>query len=123
MSYTNDQWRSAITKLLSLTSKNEVRWTLTALFEGDAWTIVDRSLMAQIDDKAYVISQTRTKYFFDEEQYSWSGGFNFSIFIDTGFNGYEKIATAPQLSSLSGLFEAAENNLAFNRNALGGLLG
>jgi hypothetical protein len=122
MSYTNDQWRSAITKLLTMTSKNEIRWQRSELYEGDAWTVVDSSLAAEVGDKAYVISQTRTKHFFDEEQYAWIGGFVFSIFVNTGFHGYQKIATAPELSSLNGLFEAAENNMAFNRKALDDLL-
>lgn len=122
MSYTNDQWRSAITKLLTMTSKNEIRWEPSDLYEGDAWTVVDRSFAAEFGDKAYVISQIRTKYFLDEEQYTWSAGFIFSIFLNTGFHGYQKIATAPELSSLSGLFEAAESNMAFNRKALDDLL-
>jgi hypothetical protein len=123
MSYSNDQWRSAITNLLKMTSMNELTWELTHLETGDAWTTVDRSLMTQIDDKIYVISQTRTKYYHDEDEYSWRGGFIFSIFEKEGSDKYEKIATAPELSSLSSLFEAAENNMAFNRNALKGLLG
>jgi hypothetical protein len=122
MSYTNDQWRSAITKLLTLTSKNDLKWELTRIEEGDAWTTIDRSLKAEITGKAYVVSQTRTKYFHDEDDYTWRGGFLFSIYDKDKFDQYEKIATAPEISSISGLFEAAENNMAFNRNALGGLL-
>lgn len=123
MSYTSEQWRSAITNLLKMTSMNQIRWAPTQLETGDAWTTIDRSLMSETDDKAYVISQTRSKHFIDEEEYVWQGGFAFSIYEKTGYFDYQKIATAPTLSSLGSLFEAAENNLAFNRNALGGLLG
>jgi hypothetical protein len=122
MSYSNEQWRIAIINLLKKTSSNAIQWEPSHLFEGDAWTVVDASLMTVFDGKAYVISQTRTKYYYDEDQYSWSGGFIFSIYEDVGFDSYRKIATAPQLSSLSALFEAAESNMAFNKNALDGLL-
>lgn len=122
MSYTNEQWRNAITKLLTMTSNNEIRWEPSDLYKGDSWILVDSSLMAELGDKAYVISQTRTKHFLDEEQYAWSGGFVFSIYVNSGFQVYQKIATSPVLSSLSGLFEAAENNMAFNRKALDDLL-
>lgn len=123
MSYTNEQWRSAITNLLKMTSMNQIRWETTNLESGDAWTTIDRSLKSEVDDKAYVVSQTRTKYYYDEDEYSWRGGFIFSVFEKTGYNEYEKIATAPDISAIGNLFEAAENNMAFNRNALGGLLG
>lgn len=122
MSYTTEQWRFAITNLLKMTSANQIRWELTQIEDGDAWTNIDRSLMAQIDNKAYVISKTRTKYYFDENEYTWNGSFIFSVFEYIGNNTYEKIATAPEISALAGLFDAAENNMAFNRNALGGLL-
>jgi hypothetical protein len=122
MSYTSDNWRAAITKLLKMTSKNELRWERSQLYEGDVWTSVDGSFMAEIDNKAYVISKTRTKDYVDEDEFYWSGSYDFSIFENTLFEGHQKIATAPQLSSLSGLYEAAESNMAFNRNALGGLL-
>lgn len=123
MSYTNEQWRSAITNLLKMTSKNEVLWEPSRIENGDPWTNIDRSFMSKMDKKAYVISQTRTKSFHDEDEYSWLGGFQFSIYEKVGYDDYLKIATAPELSSLGSLFEAAANNMAFNRDALGGLLG
>lgn len=123
MSYTNDQWRLAVTNLLKKTSKNELRWELSQFNDVDAWTTVDRSLQASLDDKLYVVHQVRTKHYLDEDVFSWQGGFAFSIYEEVGPNQYEKIATAPELSSLVSLFEAAENNMAFNRDALDGLLG
>lgn len=123
MSYTNDNWRLAITRLLEMTSRNEIKWEPSDLYHGDAWTTVDSSLSAKHDGKAYVISKTRSRYFLDENEFVWQGGFNFSIFATRGFETYEQIATAPALNSLGALYDAAENNLAFNRNALGGLLG
>lgn len=123
MSYTAENWRSAITKLLQMTSGNQIKWEVGNLFIGDSWTHVDQSLMAKSNNKIYVISKTRSKYFLDEEEFVWEGGFNFSIFESDGYGEYKKIATSPSLNSLSDLYDAAENNLAFNRNALGDLLG
>jgi len=121
MSYSNEQWRKAITNLLTKTSKNEIKWEPTDLYVGDVWTVIDNSFAAEIGDKAYVVSQTRTKHFLDEEEFTWSPMYVLSIFSKS-FSGYQKIATAPALSSLRGLYEAAEDNLAFNRNALDDLL-
>ncbi|MBJ7378117.1 hypothetical protein [Sphingobium sp.] len=123
MSYSNDQWRSAITNLLKMTSKNEIQWESTQIEIGDAWITVDRSLKAEIKNRIYVISQIRTRYYHDEEEFSWRGGFIFSIFEQKGYGDFEKIAAAPEMNSLGSLFEAAEGNMAFNRNALGGLIG
>lgn len=123
MSYTNDQWRSAITKLLKMTSNNKIRWETTTLESGDAWTTVDRSFKSSIEDKIYVVSQIRTKYYHDEDTFSWQGGFSFSIYERIGFDEYEKIATAPSMSAVASLFQAAESNMSFNRDALSGLLG
>lgn len=122
MSYTNDQWRAAVTKLLTMTSKNDISWDRTKIYDGDAWTVVDGALSTQIGDKLYIIAQTRTKYYFDEDAFNWNLGYDFLIYQDKGFDEYERIAKAPELSSLSGLYEAAENSLAFSRNALGGLI-
>lgn len=123
MSYTNQSWRMAITKLLEMTSKNEIKWEISDLYGGDAWTTVDGSFSASQADKVYVISKTRSRYYIDENEFVWQGGYNFSIFENKGFHGYEHIATAPSMNSLNALYDAAEGNLAFNRNALGGLLG
>ena len=122
MSYTNESWRLAITRLLEMTSRNEIKWEPTNLYEGDAWTSVDRSLCAFREDKAYVVSKTRSRHYLDETEFVWQGGFNFSVFQKKGFQTFEHIATAPPLSSTSALYDAAESNLAFNRDALGDLL-
>lgn len=122
MTYTNEAWRLAITKLLEMTSRNEIKWESSRLYEGDAWTSVDSSFQASQDNKAYVISKTRSRYYLDETEFVWQGGFNFSIFEDDGFKNFEHIATAPAINSLNALYDAAEGNSAFNRNALGGLL-
>jgi hypothetical protein len=122
MSYTSEQWRVAITRLLALTAKNELKWEPSSLYQGDAWTLVDSSFQAENNGKAYVVSKTRSRHYLDESEFVWEGGFNLSIYQDQVFSGFQHIATAPSLSSLSDLYDAAESNLAFNRNALGDLL-
>lgn len=122
MSYTIENWRKAITKLLELTSTNEIRWEPSDLYPGDAWITVDASLGTKYKDKTYVVSQTRSRHYLDETDFVWQGGFNLSIYEKDGLHGYNQIATSPSITSLVALFEAAEGNLAFNRNALGDLL-
>ncbi|WP_147335594.1 hypothetical protein [Pseudotabrizicola alkalilacus] len=121
MSYTSDQWRSAVFKLLKLTSKQEINWSPSTIFQGDAWTLVDRSFQATFQDKTYVVSATRTKYFIDEEEWIWSGGFDLSIFEKVS-GSYERITSSPEISLVSNLFSAAEASYAFKRGALSGLI-
>lgn len=122
MSYSNDQWRNAVTMLLKLTSKNEIQWEHSDLYKGDAWNYVDESYKAEFREKAYVVSQTKSRYYLDEEEFVWNSGFHLAVYEIKPFEKYEKIATAPEISSLSALFDAAEKSMAFNRNALGDLL-
>lgn len=122
MSYTSESWRKAITRLLELTSKNEVSWDLSDLYKGDSWTIVDISYMTKMKDKTYVISKTRSRHFLDETEYVWSLGFAFSVFEYRGLQGPVQIAVAPEMVSANALFAAAEANVAFNSDALGDLL-
>lgn len=121
MSYTPDQWRSAISKLLKLTSKQEISWSPTNIFEGDAWTQVDRSFVARLNEKSYVVSATRSKHFLDEDEWFWEGKFDLSIF-ERGVAGFERIASSPDTSLISNLFLAAEADYAFRRGALDGLI-
>ncbi|ATG44806.1 hypothetical protein PhaeoP18_02884 [Phaeobacter piscinae] len=121
MNYTSSDWRLAVTNLLKKTSKGEVTWNTSDLFKGDAWTFVDRSFQCGIGDKTYVVSETRTKYFLDEEEFIWDGGFDFSVF--EGLMEPQRLASAPKdLSIIKNLFKAAEDSFAFKSNALGDLL-
>lgn len=122
MSYTTENWRKAITKLLELTSKGTIHWEPSELYKGDSWSIVDSSFQAKLNDKTYVVSKTRSRHFLDETEFVWAGGFNLSVFEEHGFQGQVQIAIAPEISSAGALFDAAEANMAFNRNALGDLL-
>ena len=122
MSYTNSEWRMAVEKLIEMTAKNSIKWEISNLFDGDAWTSVDNSFSAEKDRKIYVISRTRNKYFLDEENYAWEGGYNFSIYESSLYNDYQLIGTSPSMTSLSSLYDAAEKNLAYNRGALRGLI-
>ncbi|HEX8584350.1 MAG TPA: hypothetical protein VF680_08065 [Allosphingosinicella sp.] len=104
-----------------MTAKNELKWGPSSLYEGDAWTTVDSSFQAENNGKAYVVSRTRRRHYVDEAEFFWEGDFNLSIYQEK-FDGFQHIATAPSLSSLSDLYDAAEANLAYNHNALGDLL-
>ncbi len=121
MSYTAEQWRTAVTNLLKMTSKGELSWERSDLFQGDAWIEVTSSFEAVFKGKLYVISSTKSRHYIDEFEYYWVGGYDLSIF-EVGFNN-TLIASAPRdLSILRSLFEAAEKSFAFARKALDDLL-
>lgn len=122
MSYSNEQWRKAITKLLELTSENQVTWEPTDIYPGDVWSTVQNSYVAKIKDKAYVISEVSRKQYTDEDNFYWTSDYVLSIYEKKGFQGYLKLAVAPEISSVSSLFDAAQSNYAFNSNALGDLI-
>ncbi|MBU2956795.1 hypothetical protein Q4511_16225 [Paracoccus sp. 1_MG-2023] len=122
MSYSNEQWRKAITKLLELTSNNKISWEPTDLYSGDVWSAVENSYVAKKDDKAYVVSEVNRKKYVDEEEFYWASEYVFHVYEKNSFRGYLKIATAPDISSVSSLFDAAQANHAYTSNALGGLI-
>ena len=123
MSYTLENWRTAITNLIKKTSKKEIAWELSELFQSDVWTEVDRSFKCTIKDKTYVVSTTRKRHYTDEEEYFWVNGFDFSIFI-TEHLEYVRLASAPEgLNIIESLYSTAESSFAFSTNALGDLLG
>lgn len=121
MSYSNADWRMAITNLIKLTSKGEIKWDRSHLYTGDAWTDVQRSFESKINDKVYVVSSTKSKSWVDEDEFVWSQGYDFSVF-DGGFDKLI-IGSAPSdLNIIKSLFDVAEQSFAFERKALDGLL-
>lgn len=121
MNYTANDWRLAVTNLVKKSSRGEVSWETSELFEGDTWTEVDRSFQCVVNDKTFVVSQTRKRHYIDEEEFFWVGGLDFSVFRDS----FEtvRLASAPEdLSILANLFDAAEKSFAFKSNVLGDLL-
>ncbi len=122
MSYSLDDWRVAITALLKQTSAAEISWSPSHLFEGDSWNFVDASFQVEFSGRIFVISATRSKHYLDEDQWAWSGGHDLSVFRLEGAN-YLKLISAPDMSILSTLFDAAKNSFGYSQNALGGLLG
>jgi hypothetical protein len=122
MSYTTDNWRTAIINLVKKTSKKEITWQSSEMRHVDAWTEVDRSLECIIKDKVYVVAQTRSKYFLDEEMWVWQGGFHFGIYHSV-LDGYELIGAAPDdLSVIASLYDAAASSVAYANDALKDLL-
>lgn len=121
MSYTSEDWRKAITNLIKKTSKKEISWENTDIFKADVWTEVDSSFKCAIKDKVYVVSETRKKHYFDEDEFYWMSGYNFSIFsqdLDPVL-----LASAPDnLNIIENLYSSVKTNFAYSSNALGDLL-
>jgi len=123
MSYTENDWVRAITKLIELTSKQEVSWDIFSDYEDDPWTTVDRAYVALFGDKHYAVKSSRYKHYFDEEDWTWSSKFEFEVYNRANYSDYVKIASAPELSVIATLFSVVESNFAFKQDALKGLLG
>jgi len=122
MSYTSEDWRNAIANLIQRTSKKSVSWTTSELFKGDAWTEVDRSFECAVNDKLFVVSETRRKHYLDEDVFVWNGGYDFSVFTGDKYD-VALLASAPNdLHIIGNLFGAAAANFAHNSNVLGDLL-
>lgn len=122
MSYTSDNWRAAITKLLKQTSRKEISWVFSDMKQIDAWTEVDRSFECEIKGKIYVVCQTRKKYFLDEDEWVWNGGFYFGVYVKN-FDGYNLLGSAPdEMSIIGSLYTAAEASFAYSSGALKDLL-
>ena len=121
MSYTSQDWRLAITNLIKLTSKGEIKWERSDLYRGDSWTEVLRSFQCKIGDKIYVVSSTRSKSWIDESEYVWSPGYDFTIY-ENNFEA-QPIGSAPaDLNIVRSLFDTVEQSFVFLRRALDGLL-
>ncbi|MER8565360.1 hypothetical protein NKH85_08675 [Mesorhizobium sp. M0924] len=123
MSYDNDDWIKAITKLIELTSKEEVSWNLTEEYEEDVWTEVDRAYVATLKDFRYVVKSTRKKDYVDESEWYWTSGFSFEIYKRGHDLGFVRIASAPDLNIVSNLYSVVEDNFAYREGALKDLLG
>lgn len=122
MSYNETDWVRAITKLVELTSKQEISWDIFKDYEEDAWTTVDRAYMAPLNDKFYVVKSSRYKNFIDEDEWFWASKFEFEVYSRENYSDYMKIASAPDLSVISTLYSVVESNFAFKQDALKGLL-
>ncbi|GLP88261.1 hypothetical protein [Tritonibacter mobilis] len=122
MGYSLKQWRQATTKLLELTSINEITWEISTIFQGDAWTLVDECYEAEYKGKTYTISKTRRKHYLDDVECVWELGYDLSIYTGNKYGGYSVIANCPSSIAIDTLFESAKGNLAINSDALGDLL-
>ncbi|WP_156318054.1 hypothetical protein [Blastomonas sp. AAP25] len=122
MAYSIEQWRKAITKLLELTSEDKLIWQSSDDYEPEASEAIDGSFSAKLKDKMYVVSKVRRRHYLDENDFVWVYRFNLAIFERNLFSGFEAIANSPDISSIAALYEAAESNFAYNKNALGDLL-
>ncbi|WP_026481628.1 hypothetical protein [Ahrensia sp. 13_GOM-1096m] len=122
MSYTSEDWRVAITNMIKKTSKGEITWEATDMVKSDPWREIDRSFKCELKDKIYVVSMTKKKNYFEEDEYYWQAGNEFSIFVHREFD-FELLASAPEdLNVVWQLYSIAESNFAYTKNALGDLL-
>ncbi len=121
MSYNEYDWVRAVTKLVELTSKQEINWDIFTDFEQDAWTTVDRAYMAPFMDKYYVVKSSRYRHYTDEDEWYWANKFEFEVY-NLSSSKYIRIASAPQLPVISTLYSVVESNFAFKQDALKGLL-
>lgn len=122
MTYSPEDWRSAITNLIKKTSNKEATWSLSDLYKPNVWTEVDRSYECSLGDKKYVVSATRKRYYLDEIEYAWESHFDFSIFASS-HGEYYRMASAPDDLNVTGqLYQMAEESFAFSSSALSGLL-
>lgn len=122
MSYDANDWVKAVTKLIELTSKQEITWNIFEGYADDPWTTVDRAYFSSLNEKFYVVKSSRYKNYIDEDEWFWAGKFEFEVYNREGFSDYVRIGAAPELSVISTLFSVVENNFAFQQNALKGLL-
>ncbi|MFS8053477.1 hypothetical protein QD357_11620 [Rhizobium sp. BR 317] len=122
MSYNETDWVKAITKLIELTSKQEISWDIFSEYEEDPWTTVHRAYASPLNGKYYVIKSSRYRHYTDEDEWFWASKFEFEVYNKENYSDYVKIATAPDLSVISTLFSVVESNFAFRQNALKGLL-
>lgn len=122
MAYSQNDWIKAITRLIELTSKQEILWNVSSDYENDAWTEVDRAFDALHAGLRYVVKLSRYKNYIDEDDWYWSNKFEFEIYKSDSNKLSIRIAKAPDLSIVASLYEVVEDNYAYNENALGGLL-
>lgn len=121
MSYSSEDWKKAISNLIKKSSRKEVTWQVSDLFQGDSWNDVVKSFQCVINDKIYVVSETRYRHYLDENEWVWNGGYDFSVFKKQ-FEP-KQLASAPStLHAIGSLFSIAESAYAFSSNALGDLL-
>lgn len=120
--YSSSDWRKAVTKLMDLSAGGQVQWKQSSIFEVSEGRKIIGSYEAEFADKLFVISEVQFKQYFDEDVWDWGVKYDLSVYEHDLITGYERIATAPDVSILSSLYNSAENALAYSRNALGGLL-
>ena len=121
MTYSEDDWRKAITRLIQMTSNGELSWAEYPDFKADAWTEVDRAFACKLKDKKYVVAAIRTRHYVDEEEFFWVNGVAFAVY-KAGFADLF-IGEAPRtLSVLDSLLSVVTDSFVFSQNALGDLL-
>ena len=122
MAYSEGDWSRAITKLIELTSKQEVSWDLSSLYDQDPWTEVDRAYESLLNGMRYVVKSSRYRNYTDEDSWYWANKFEFEIYKINSTQEYIRIAKAPDLMMIGSLYGIVEDNYAYKENALAGLL-
>lgn len=121
MAYESEDWIKAITRLIELTSKEEISWEVTDDYEQDVWTEVDKAYRTEVKSTIYIVRSIRRKRYIDEDDWYWASDVDLEVYrmLD---DKMVKIATAPELNVLHNLYSIAEGSFAYSQGALNALL-
>ncbi|WP_179038763.1 hypothetical protein [Rhizobium leguminosarum] len=124
MSYSNNEWIQAVAKLVELTSKEQIKWSLTGDFFEGATEKIERALETLLNRKRYVVKRLQKQEWYDSdpESYHWTGPyFALDIYQVNPFKN-ELVASAPAIPILRDLFNKADGKYAFQSGVLDDLL-
>ena len=119
--YSSSDWRKALTKLLELTSLSEIKWEPSDISASEEHRQVVGAFEVKYSERTFVITQLKYQSYLDETEWFWETEYDLGIY-EPAFSGMRRIATAPNILTLSSLYSAAEDSYAYSKNALAGLL-
>lgn len=121
MLYSTRDWQTAISKLIQMTVNGELKWRNTDINNASPDEAIENALQAEQKGKIYVVSQSKYKYYYNEDNFSWKRSYNFSVYQNI-FSDLSQIAQAPPMNLIESLFDIAQNSCAYSNNALSDLL-
>ena len=121
MLYSTRDWQTAISKLIQKTVNGELKWRNSDINNARPNAAIEKSLQAEQKGKIYVVSQSKYKYYYDEDNFSWEISYNFSVY-QNNLSNLSQIAQAPSMNLIDSLFDIAQNSYAYSNNALSDLL-
>ncbi|MCX2562860.1 hypothetical protein [Acetobacter thailandicus] len=121
MLYSTRDWQTAISKLIQMTVNGELKWRNSDINNASPDEVIENALQAEQKEKIYVVSQSKYKYYYDEDNFSWKRAYNLSVY-QNNFSDLSQIAQAPSMNLIESLFDIAQNSCAYSNNALSDLL-